>query len=138
MVRTLFELALCFAAGFSVTFFCIYAVRAWRELLRPIDRIVDRRPNPVPPFQSTKESQVPTTAIPLHCRWCGQTTFHLRRRHLLACEFQASHHATDNYQLLAASMPESDQYPGCICFPGERTIFNGKPDPFCFATEHRP
>lgn len=79
------------------------------------------------------------TAIPLYCRWCATTTFHLRRRqHTLVCEHRAEHHATEAYRMLAATFADSACYPGCICAPGERTIFNGKPDPFCFALDHRP
>ena len=78
------------------------------------------------------------SAIPLYCRWCASRTFHVRRQHILICENKASHHTTEAYQMLAAALPEPGTFPGCICFPGERTLFNGKPDPLCFAQEHRP
>lgn len=73
-----------------------------------------------------------------YCRWCATTTLHVpRRQRLHVCEHIAEHHATETYQRLAAAMPHADLYPGCICAPGEVTLFAGKPDPFCFAMEHR-
>lgn len=86
----------------------------------------------------TRPAPLKMRAVSRYCRWCERPAMHVRRRDAFVCAHIAEHHATDVYRRLAAALPDAEIFVGCICCPGERTLFEGKPDPFCFALEHRP
>ncbi|HVL65735.1 MAG TPA: hypothetical protein VM364_00605 [Vicinamibacterales bacterium] len=144
MVRTVGRVgtAIAAVAWFTVLVVVLGTILLLKGCGRVVQRLRRRPPVPVPPIDDRllvpRPAPAKISAVPLPCRWCGRTTFHLRRRSAFVCEFQAEHHATEAYRMLAAAMPHADLFPGCVCAPGERTLFEGKPDPFCFALEHRP
>lgn len=100
-----------------------------------------RAPAPLPAVTEvtpTRSTELKAAAVLARCPWCDANTIHVRRGRGWQCRDIGSHWDTENYRKLAACLPNADLFPGCICFPGEYTLFEGKPDPFCFATGHRP